>query len=238
MLQLWKPLKTLNDRHNPVIFNELGQGYFGNKSLKPFLIFYDNNEDCYYYAKARTLKQFSKIQKGEIIIRQTISSEGLFTNDSLVDCSQIFKCDRQLLESLIDINDKLYNSTFILPDNDIKRILESIIENIMEVPPYLSIVELKIDDKGNTYGESLYLCDEKYLEVEQKIYEDIYNGDDIHDLTDFKSNIKDKYSFQKSRYYVGINFCKMFLNEYFPKELNKFIEIQNLENDQQKERKI
>ena len=238
MLELWKPLKTLNDRNNPVIFNELGQGYFGDKSLRPFIIFYDDKEDCYYYIKARTLKQFSKIQKGEIIIKQTISSEGLFTNDSLVDCSQIFKCERQLLESLIDTNDKLYKSTFILPDNDIKRILESINENIMEIPPYLSIVEVKLDNKDNTYGESLYLCDEKYLDVEQKIYDDIYNGDDIHDLTDLKSNINDKYSFQRNRYNTGINFCKMFLNEYFPNEIEEFIKIQDLQKSKSNEREL
>ena len=235
MLELWKPLKTLNDRRNPVIFNELGQAYLGDKSLRPFIIFYDDHEDCYYYIKARTLKQFSKIQKGEIIIKQTISSEGLFTNDSLVDCSQIFKCERQLLESLIDTNDKLYKSTFILPDNDIKRILESINENIMEIPPYLSIVEVKMDDKNNTYGESLYLCNEKYLDVEQKIYDDIYNGDDIHDLTDLKSNKNDKYSFQRSCYNTGINFCKLFLEEYFENEIDEFNSLQGLDKSKDKE---
>lgn len=27
MLELWKPLQTLIDRNNPVIFNELGDSY-------------------------------------------------------------------------------------------------------------------------------------------------------------------------------------------------------------------
>lgn len=66
----------------------------------------------------------------------------------------------ELLESLIDKDSKFYTSTIKLPKNDIIRIKESIRDNIFEVPPYLSIIEVKLDEY-ETYGESLYLCPEK-----------------------------------------------------------------------------
>ena len=54
MLELWKPLLVLKDKNNPVLFNEIGFKYNNpNKNLRPFVIFYDDNDDCYYYLKAR-----------------------------------------------------------------------------------------------------------------------------------------------------------------------------------------
>ncbi len=49
-------------------------------------------------------------------------------------------------------------------DIDIEDIKNLLFEAIMEIPPYLSIIEVKIDDQGNTYGESLYLCEQKINE--------------------------------------------------------------------------
>ncbi len=237
MLELWKPIKPLNDKSRPLIFNELGQSYGGNKSYRPFIIFYDDIDDSYYYIKAQDKfykdGRVKQIRKGEIEIKQTISSEGLFTKDSYVDCSQIFKCDRELLESLVDKEDKLYLSTFKLPENDIMRLKETILDCIFAVPPYLSIVEVKLDELNQTFGESLYLCDEKFDEVLNKIHSDYYDDDNIHDINDLVSSKDAKFSFQRARFNNGINFCEMFLNEYFPNLLEEFKNVQELDNNEQ-----
>ena len=53
MLQLWKPLLMLKDKNNLVIFDEIGLKIPENKGFRPFVIFYDDKEDCYYYLRSR-----------------------------------------------------------------------------------------------------------------------------------------------------------------------------------------
>lgn len=242
MLELWKPLLILKDKDNPVIFDELGFKIPNNKGLRPFVIFYDDKEDCYYYLRVRDANyknwltgetKTKKAFKGEIFVSQ--NDYGLMTKDSYVDCSQIFKCNRELLESLVDKNDILYKNTKILSNFDISEIKDMIKHCIFEVPPYLSIVEVKLDDKGNTYGESLYLCNEKL----NNLY-DVYDSyDEIANdfkLNQFISNKSDYSSWSNNRYNTGIEFCKLFLKEYFPNEIDKFNKIQNQQLEPERER--
>ena len=63
----------------------------------PFVIFYDDYEDCYYFLKARGATYFNYENKkietkvkydGEILVYES-TNEGLFKKPSYVDCSQI-----------------------------------------------------------------------------------------------------------------------------------------------------
>ena len=250
MLELWKPLKLKENANNfnPVIFDELGGIIPNNKGLRPFVIFYDDKEDCYYYLRARDAYIRDKRTK-ELIRKKnykyevevhTHSESKLFSKDSLIDCSQIFKCDCELLESLVDLESEYYTQTKKLDQYYIEELKNNLKAAIMEIPPYLSIIEVKVDDQGNTYGESLYLCEEKldlYIEKDNigviDFYYD-YNDLDINNLISTKSNN----AYTNNRFNNGINFCKIFLNEYFPNELEEFIKIQDLQKSNSKEKEM
>ena len=247
MLTLWMSLKIKenNNRFNPVIFDELGGIISNNKGLRPFVIFYDDKQDCYYYLRARDAYIRDKRTK-ELIRKKnykyevevhTHSESKLFSKDSLIDCSQIFKCNRELLESLVDLESEYYTQTKILDQYYIEELKNNLKDAIFEIPPYLSIIEVKMDDKGNTYGESLYLCDEKldlYIEKDNigviDFYYD-YNDLDINNLISIKSNN----AYTNQRFNNGINFCKLFLEEYFENEIDEFNKLQGLDKTQDKE---
>ena len=247
MLTLWMPLKIKenNNRFNTVIFDELGGIIPNNKGLRPFVIFYDDSQDCYYYLRARDAYIRDKRTK-ELIRKKnykyevevhTHSESKLFSKDSLIDCSQIFKCNRELLESLVDLESEYYTQTKILDQYYIEELKNNLKDAIFEIPPYLSIIEVKVDDKGNTYGESLYLCDEKldlYIEKDNvgviDFYYD-YNDLDINNLISTKSDN----AYTNQRFNNGINFCKLFLEEYFENEIDEFNKLQGLDKTQDKE---
>ena len=254
MLELWKPLLVLKDKNNPVIFDELGFKYseFINETDKtnfkkiisnnhPFIIFYDDKQDCYYYLKARGAYKFGTKQlrtkmKSEVLVNES-AYDGLFSKDSYVDCSQIFKCNRELLESLVDIDNELYKNTHILGKYDITNILDTLKDNIFAIPPYLSIIEVKIDDKGNTYGESLYLCEEKINDIYD--YYSFKGADLTIEFEDYlkclSSNKNSEFRQEKNRFNNGINFCKLFLEEYFEDEIEEFNKIQGLDKGKERE---
>ena len=247
MLDLWKPIKTIKSK--PIIFTETGmyydqKNYFNN--YRPFVIFYDDKEDCYWYLKARdafddfgnpkfntnTLNNSYK----EVLIKSTHKKNSLFTKDSLVDCSQIFKIDASLLEKIIDYDDILYKQTQPLELENIEKILNKIADNIFEVPPYLSIVEVYSDRsyyiENNTfstmYGDSIYLHPSKYEYLKNQYF----NGD--IEIPKNKT-IKD-FEFNDSKLKEAIRFCEMFLKEYFPDKLQEFRKAQGIESSLDKDK--
>jgi len=171
-LELFKPLMMLKDKMNPVLFDEIGIPYTNKwgkeKGFRPFVIFYDNKNDVYWYIKARDAlnrdlkynkNKYKTEEKGEILIKE--ADEGLFKKESYIDCSQIFQIDAELLESIVDKERILYKQTSILSKDDQDIILNKINECFNEKPPYLSIIEVyKMGDELK--ANSLYLCQEKY----------------------------------------------------------------------------
>ncbi|MDW2909940.1 Mbov_0400 family ICE element protein [Mesomycoplasma ovipneumoniae] len=77
-------------KHN-VLFNVYGQPINGH----PVVIWYNDNEDMYYFVKARSASDKGRIKDKlptEILIPASATNSGsLFFKDSLLDCSQIFR---------------------------------------------------------------------------------------------------------------------------------------------------
>ena len=252
MLELWKPIQTLKEENNPVIFDQLGfkytTKYSKQKSIRPFVIFYDDKEDCYYFLKSQSAHysanhpnkniagQLKIPKKGEVLISYS-EDGGLFKKDSYVDCSQIFKCNRELLESLVDKECDLYKYTNKLKEPQINKILVEMCNCIFEIPPYLSILEIKLNEQEETYAKSLYLCDEKLDDELMKLDDYDLEANGI-DADDYYSNNLSFSNANNIRYNTGINFCKMFLNEYFPNEIEEFIKIQDLQKSNSKEKEM
>ncbi|MDW2862092.1 Mbov_0400 family ICE element protein [Mesomycoplasma ovipneumoniae] len=88
----WIKLKKFSP-FNPcqtVIFNTLGEPI----SFHPVIIFYDRDEKLYYYLKSRSVYDDKGRKRsafpGEIEIPKSRTSKIYFTQDSYLDCSQIF----------------------------------------------------------------------------------------------------------------------------------------------------
>ncbi len=216
-LELFKPFMKLNNKSNPIIFDELGFRLERNrnpKGVRPFIIFYDKKNDNYWYVKSRGVANKNgsdnKQKKGEILIGK--NNIGLFEKNSYIDCSQIFKIDAYLLESLVDKNHETHNKTCILEKNEQELILNEINNCLNQEPPYLSIVEV-YKEKDEIKGSSLYLCSEKYkvLEKESK-----------KETLEYKNRLYDAESNKDSdKYLEAIEFKINFQEEYFPNQISK-----------------
>lgn len=238
MIELWKPIMNLVDINKPIIFNDLGQKIEDDKTDKgiiPFVIFYDDETKKYWYARSRSAVKETK--KG-IIIKKQLKSEiyvkhvkngGLFTIDSYVDCSKIYVMDKDELESLIDFESGLYKKIEKLDAYYIQKIKDEIKSCVFGKPPYLSIINVYIED-DKTKAKSLYLCDEKLNRIERLADEGIIELDYEleNNLFKFDSN-KSKYSYHQNRFDNGMEFCLKFLDEYFPKDINNFVAKQDID---------
>ena len=214
-LELFKPFMKLNNKFNPIIFNELGLvlEFKGKpKGIRPIIIFYDKKNDDYWYIKSRGAiknNNYKDKEQSEILIKK--SDRGLFEKDSYIDCSQIFKIDADLLESLVNKNDELHDETSILDKNQQELILNEINNCLNQEPPYLSIVKV-YKEKDKIKGSSLYLCPEKYNFLEESQKESIEYKNRLYETK------SDKYS---DKYSKAIEFKENFQEEYFPSQFSK-----------------
>lgn len=231
---LWKPLKTLIGKDNPVLFDEIGNKiiniYGVEKGIRPFVIFYDDETRKYWYVKARDAEN-KTIQKGEILIKKQ-KDGGLFEKDSLVDCSQIFVMDKDELEHLIDFDADIFLNTEKLTVRNINKIKKEILNCIFDVPPYLSIMNVYINKFNRTEGNSLYLNKEKFDELYDKSIK-LLEIDENHELGNEREpekfvSIKNDNKISLERYNNGIKFSLMFLGEYFPSKINDFVKKQKI----------
>lgn len=233
-IQLFRPLKMLTGK--PIIFNEFCH-YLDpeHKSYRPFIIFYDDKQDCYYYLKARDARKSdgslktiynmdSPYFRGEVFIKGTNEKYSLLEKDSLIDCSQIFKIDRDYLEMIVDTNHITYKKTNQLKDQDINKILEGVATCMLQVPPYLSIIEVSPAEKCFPVADSLYLCPEKLTDTNY-----LYDRGWIF----IKDGLKPQdFELTTEKLEYAKDFCRMFLNEYFPEEIENFENLQDISYSQ------
>lgn len=160
--ELLKPLQTLKNKN--ILFNDFCKVYELNKDscFYPFVLFYDLFSHKYYYLKIQ-VNVFNdyKPNKFEILIKGTNKSESLLSNNWLIDCSQIFSIDADLLSTCIDENDKKFINTSPVGEDAFLSIINKINELLNEKPPYLSLMDVS-QDKNNIISNSIYLCQEKY----------------------------------------------------------------------------
>ncbi len=226
-LQVWKPIIIVNGK--AIIFNEFC--YYRDpeyKYLTPLIIHYDEQEDCYYYLKAReaissndSLKRIYNIGsatfKGEVYIKGTHINNTLLEKDSLIDCSQIFKIEASYLESLVDTNHILNQTSNILAQEHINKIIDGLKWCIMQKPLYLSIIEVFKGKNDLPEAESLYLCDKKWAHANELSHGDYYFIKKDKSPSDFKLTA-DKIN-------NSLKIARIFITKFFPQELDKFNSI-------------
>ncbi len=222
MLELWKPLTTKESINSLVTYNVF---CLQDKTpCIPVIIFYDDNSNSYYYLKTRSATQIDKENKNVNIVNKYPSEvlitgddpaykpNGIFIRDLYIDCAQIFKINKEYFESLVN-KEELFDDNKSLDKYYIKNIKSKIKELLFTQPTYLSIIEVKYNNKTTTV-ESLYLCEELYkrecTNIKEKVCEyKAFNNDTF----DKQSNV--------------FNFATMFLKQFFTNDLQRFNKLNN-----------
>ena len=220
-LELFKPLIiSKNKLLNPSLFDAVGISYrhysgwylhLLNLEFRIFIIFYDEQNNTYWYIKSKYIEkdEIKKKEKGEILIEE-FNIDLSIKKLSYINCSEILRIDADLLESLVDKYSDLDNRTPILNKEKKQLILDKINDSFKEDPSYLSIIEVyKMGDKLK--GRGLYICPEKYKQLCD--WANLCDWNNWHKIQLFNAESIDDNSYG---YYKAFNFMKKFQKEYFP----------------------
>lgn len=240
-IKLWNELPKSNEINKCLFFDDLGYKYelenCSNIENKIFVIFYDKENNYYYYIKTRPrlfdiIDEYGNKERNvytkEIGEYETIlyGKELTTVNSLYIECSQIFKIKKQDLEYCI--NNKNFDDKNIvyLSDDNVEIIKEIIKDFLFIKQPYFSILEVFVNNH-HTQAKSLYLCDLKIKQFLEEIeYDDMDYEENIH-LYYSSNNQLDEY--QYNRFKEVINFGKLFLNEYFDESIVKdFLDKHNV----------
>ncbi|MCP9306308.1 Mbov_0400 family ICE element protein [Mesomycoplasma ovipneumoniae] len=164
----WLKLKKFNP-FKGFVFNSFAQEI----KARPVIIFYDSEDDTYYYAKWRDARlDDGKLKdpfKGEILIPKSNKPNTLFTKDFYLDCSQVFYiCDRQL-EELIKNRLKIE-----MPDarelefDQVEKIFSKIYETVTSKSPYIVISEVSYDSKRKKTKPKVWYASDEHLNNDYK----------------------------------------------------------------------
>ncbi|BAW18610.1 hypothetical protein MBVG596_1170 [Mycoplasmopsis bovigenitalium] len=171
-------------KHN-ILFNVFGQPI----DRHPVVIWYNDNEDMYYFAKARSASKKGIIRDKlptEILIpASATNSDSLFFKDSLLDCSQIFRMRGKDFEVAYGNNKTL--SVDELPFNYATQIINEIEKNLKN--DHISLMNVSItgyDDKQEPIIEpELLYASGGSFEQEKGWYHNLTNNETIGKVNKF-----------------------------------------------------
>lgn len=171
-------------KHN-ILFNVFGQPI----DRHPVVIWYNDNEDMYYFAKARSASKKGIIRDKlptEILIpASATNSDSLFFKDSLLDCSQIFRMRGKDFEVAYGNNKTL--SVDELPFNYATQIINEIEKNLKN--DHISLMNVSItgyDDKQEPIIEpELLYASGGSFEQEKGWYYNLTNNETIGKVNKF-----------------------------------------------------
>ncbi|XBE78068.1 hypothetical protein VQY16_03845 [Mesomycoplasma ovipneumoniae] len=147
----WLKLKKFSP-FNPgptLIFNSLGEPITSH----PVIIFYDRDTKLYYYLKSRSVYDDKGKKRaafpGEIEIPKSRTSNVYFTQDSYVDCSQIFYMSKDEMQQYIKTN-KDKDNPWILKELDYQyviKIFNQLIKQTKGNNPYVVLSKVSYSEK-------------------------------------------------------------------------------------------
>ncbi|WP_025755711.1 Mbov_0400 family ICE element protein [Mycoplasmopsis cricetuli] len=204
-LPKFKPIYTNPDKS--VVF----QRNLDQLQHKPIIIFHDDFNDKYYYIKARSAYDGNGFKKkpyqGEIFV--PTANKGLLTKDSYVYTTQIFSIKRIDLEKIVNKDSHTFLTTRNFSKNQIREISQSLMNNLRKDMPFVSWIEVKLDDNNKPISTLKY-CHESYVreitkdimnvEQKQEIEQNILNNLNQDEITlmnlkslgaEVKANLKD-----------------------------------------------
>ncbi|WP_337904368.1 Mbov_0400 family ICE element protein [Mesomycoplasma ovipneumoniae] len=148
-----------------VIFNTLGEPI----SSHPVIIFYDRDTKLYYYLKSRSVYDDKGRKRaafpGEIEIPKSKTSKIYFTQDSYVDCSQIFYMSKDEMQQYIKTN-KDKDNPWILKELDYQyviKIFNQLIKQTKVDNPYIALSKVSYNEKTKKIASYVKYASDRYL---------------------------------------------------------------------------
>ncbi|VEU59598.1 Mbov_0400 family ICE element protein [Mesomycoplasma neurolyticum] len=183
-----KPMFTKNTKYE-ITFDR----FEGPIKHRPIVIFRDEYAEItedgkiiekYYYIKTRSAHDRhgnrKKANKGEIFLEK--AEIGLLTKDSYVDTTQIYSIKEEELSNIVDKKNVIFADTYDLTKYQIDKIYRSVLKNLTQEPPYVSLMDVKLNNKTNAFVGELKYSHKDFLYQE-------YSKSSRKDKEEFKDNI-------------------------------------------------
>ncbi|MBG0730680.1 Mbov_0400 family ICE element protein [Mycoplasma sp. 'Moose RK'] len=148
-----------------VVFNSLGEPIDSH----PVIIFYDRDTKLYYYLKSRSVYDDKGKKRipfpGEVEIPKSGTSNVYFTQDSYVDCSQIFYMNKDEMEQYIESN-KDKEKPWILKELDYQYVIEIFNQLIKQTKggnPYIVLSKVSYSEKTKKITSFVKYASDRHL---------------------------------------------------------------------------
>lgn len=161
-----------------IIHSEYGSAYWSDEGLYfPLILFYNEPDNCYYYLKIRTArykKHLFSSQPSEILVKNNpdgfLGKGKYFYNSELyANCSQLYKINADYLISLLNWECEASKVIIQLEQETMHQIIERLWKCLEQDPPYFSWDKIVRNSNGKPVSRSLYLCDQKFKRIEEKV---------------------------------------------------------------------
>lgn len=171
----------------------------------PIILFVDEFNDLWYLkcrsANLRHSNQLKRPFKGEILIHKNKNNNQLFWNDTYVDTSHIFKINNNDFDYLTSkySNDFIYADD--LSDDNIDRIYDNIIANIIEVPPNINMIKVNVDKNNDDISFYTEYANQTTFDLEFNNYMKNYgNTPEYASTTNHVKQLKEEIGFRNSTF--------------------------------------
>lgn len=163
----WLKLKKFSPfkPEQTVIFNTLAEPI----GFHPVIIFYDRDEKLYYYLKSRSVYDDKPRKRpafpGEIEIPKSRTSKIYFSQDSYVDCSQIFYMSKDEMQQYIKTN-KEKDKPWILKELDYQyviKIFNQLIKQTKGDNPYIVLSKVSYNQKTKKIASYVKYASDRHL---------------------------------------------------------------------------
>ncbi len=167
-----------------------------------------------YRSKLHTIREYNPILNDSVLLTKVElqqQSKGVMTTNWCVECTNVFKMKRELLESLIDTSDKDIIDTQKVSIQEQTEIIELLKHFICRDEPDISLMEVMQDEKGDIIAKSLYMGPAQYRWIWWD--HDCYIPEDEERYKVFCSekSVDDKLS--NDRYETGLKFKDVFIKK-------------------------
>ncbi|UWD34479.1 Mbov_0400 family ICE element protein [Mesomycoplasma molare] len=140
-----------------------------NINNHPVVIFHSDYYESYYYLKCRSLYDsegnFKTVFKGEVEI--AAKKQGLLTKDSLIDTTQIYKISEKDMEKVFNKKNTLFLNTDFFNVNEIIQIYDKLQNNFKEVPPFISLSHITVNETSNEVKAKTLYSHKDLLDIEK-----------------------------------------------------------------------
>lgn len=203
------PFKTKES----MVFNSLEEGYDSH----PIILFKEPNDIFYYYLKSRSAfkKDESRdILPQEVYVPRSKNKNAYFSQDSLVDCSQIFKIEEDDLNDFLTENPDVEKSDAQELDYQyVVAIFNKMSECLQQKPPFAVISQIRYNREAKKLESQVVYANEWHLKKDLKNFKRKRNFKEQMDAKLKKQEIINRSNIKEAKWVLEKNIAG--LNDYW-----------------------